>query len=94
MSVTRAAVALLLLVLVLASPAVGVAGQPPEGGAAMDEYVPVAELPPDEQLPAVPLVLFAYGFIWAAVLIYMAALWRRLGKVHQELDAVRRTLRD
>lgn len=89
---TRVVAALLLLVTLLAPPAVALGGQPPQGGAAMDEYVPVAELPPDEQLPAVPLVLIAYGFIWAAVLIYMGLLWRRLGRVQQELETMRKTL--
>lgn len=91
---TRFALLLFLtLLLTPAAPAPLAAHQPPAGGAAMDEYVPVAELPPDEQLPAVPLVLFAYAFIWMTVLVYVFALWRRLGKLQKELDSVQRQLR-
>ena len=61
--------------------------------AAQDEFVPVNELPPTEQLPAAPLVLGAYGFIWAAVLVYLFFLWRRLGAVQKDLDQLKRQAR-
>lgn len=59
--------------------------------AATDGFVPVTDLPPDEQLPAAPLVLGAYAFIWVAVLVYVGLLWRRLGAVQKDLDALRHT---
>jgi CcmD family protein len=61
--------------------------------AAQDEYVPVSELPPDEQLPAVPLVFIAYALIWLAVLVYVVTIWRRQAAVQKELDALKRQLR-
>jgi CcmD family protein len=61
--------------------------------AAQDEYVPVSEVPPDEQLPAVPLVFLAYGLIWLAVLVYVVTIWRRQAAVQKELDALKRQLR-
>ena len=61
--------------------------------AAQDEYVAVSDLPPDEQLPAVPLVFIAYGLIWLAVLVYVATLWRRQSLVQKEIDALKRQLR-
>jgi CcmD family protein len=61
--------------------------------AAQDEYVPLSELPPDEQLPAVPLVFVAYGLIWLAVLVYVITIWRRQAAVQKELDALKRQLR-
>ena len=61
--------------------------------AAQDEYVPVSDLPPDEQLPAVPLVFIAYGLIWLAVLVYVATIWRRQSVVQKEIDALKRQLR-
>lgn len=64
-----------------------------QGGAAMDEYVPVAELPPDEQLPAVPLVLIAYGLIWTGVLVYVGLLGRRLTAVRKEMENLKQSLR-
>ena len=57
--------------------------------AATDGFVPVTDLPPAEQLPAAPLVLGAYAFIWVAVLVYVALLWRRLGAVQKDLDALK-----
>ena len=47
--------------------------------------MPVTDLPPDEQLPAAPLVLTAYAIIWVAVLVYVGLLWRRLGAVQKDL---------
>ena len=61
--------------------------------AAQDEYVAVSDLPPDEQLPAVPLVFIAYGLIWLAVLVYVVTLWRRQSQVQKEIDALKRQLR-
>ena len=55
--------------------------------------MPLSELPPDEQLPAVPLVFIAYGVIWLAVLIYVVTIWRRQAAVQKELDALKRQLR-
>jgi CcmD family protein len=88
--------ALLLTVLMLAPAAAAVpaiAAQPPASGAATDEFVPVTDLPPQEQLPAVPLVLIAYAFIWVAVLAYVFAIWKRLGSVEREIDILRKSLR-
>lgn len=63
------------------------ARQPPRGGApaAQDEFVPVKNLPQQEQLPGGPLVLAAYAFVWAALLVYVWTIWRRLGKVEREM---------
>lgn len=61
--------------------------------AAQDEYVPLSELPPDEQLPAVPLVFIAYGLIWLAVLVYVITIWRRQSAVAKELEVLKRQLR-
>ena len=49
------------------------------------EFVPVTELPPSEQLPAAPLLIAAYAFVWIAVLAYLWLIWRRLSKVEQEI---------
>lgn len=67
-------------------PATPPAATPPP---ATDGFVPVTDLPLEEQLPAAPLVLSAYAIIWVAVLIYVALLWRRLGAVQRDLDALK-----
>ncbi len=91
-----------LMIASLAGPAVRpLHAQPPAPAApaqatpadGQGEFVPVNELPPAEQLPAAPLVLGAYGFIWAAVLVYLFFLWRRLGAVQKDLDQLKRQTR-
>jgi len=56
--------------------------QPPK------EFVPVDEVPPGEQIPAINLVAAAYGFVWLAVLGYVWSLARRLKTVEAELSAL------
>ncbi|HEX7084858.1 MAG TPA: CcmD family protein [Vicinamibacterales bacterium] len=76
-----------------ASPAVTpVAALQPQ--AAQDEYVPLSEIPPGEQLPAQPLLFAAYGFVWVAVLVYVWLLWRRLGAVQRDLETLRHAPRE
>ena len=58
------------------------AGQAPPG---QGEYVPVETLPPSEQLPAAPLLIAAYAFVWLAVFFYVWTIWRRLNKVEDEI---------
>ena len=53
--------------------------QPPK------EFVPVDEIPPGEQIPAINMVAAAYGFVWLAVLGYVWSIARRLRQVESEL---------
>jgi CcmD family protein len=53
--------------------------QPPK------EFVPVDEVPPGEQIPAINLVAAAYGFVWIAVAGYVFSIARRLKTVEAEL---------
>jgi CcmD family protein len=64
--------------------------QPPR----TDEFVPVSELPPSEQLPAAPLLMTAYIFVWAVFLAYVLSVWRRLARVEREIADVSRRLSD
>ena len=52
------------------------------------QFRPVTEIPASEQLPSVPLVIAAYAFVWAAFLFYVWTMWRKLGKVEQELTTL------
>ena len=65
------------------------AWQPPssQGG-----FVPVEQLGNQEQIPATPLVAGAYGVAWAAILLYVWSIWRRLARVERELAEVSRRL--
>jgi len=72
---------LLLIVLLLANTLL-VAQEP------QSEFVPVKEVPASEQLPSAPLVITAYAFVWLAFAVYAWTMWRKLGKVEQELGAL------
>jgi CcmD family protein len=49
------------------------------------DFVPVENAPPGEQIPAMPLLGAAYGFIWVGVFGYVWSLSRRLKKVETEI---------
>ena len=57
----------------------------PEPPKPTDEFVPVSQLPPQDQLPAAPLLIAAYGFVWVALFAYLASVGRRLSKVQREV---------
>lgn len=63
------------------------AGQTPAGQAppGQGEFLPIDQLPPSEQLPAAPLLITAYAFVWIAVFFYVWTVWRRLNKVEAEM---------
>ena len=56
--------------------------------AAQSEYLPVKDLPPVDQLPAAPLLVAAYSFIWLVAMFYLWTIWRRLNKVETEMRAL------
>jgi CcmD family protein len=60
-------------------------GEPGAGQTANDGFVPISELPPDEQLPAAPMLVAAYAFVVVALFAYLLSLSRRLGAVTQEI---------
>jgi CcmD family protein len=59
-----------------------------QAGPGQTEFVPVDQVPVTEQLPAAPLLIAAYVFVWAAMLFYVWSLWRRLGKVERDISEV------
>lgn len=75
--------ATLLSIFLLAMPAI--AAQPAGG---QEEFVPINELPPTDQLPAAPLLIAAYAFVWIVLMLYLWALWRRLGNVEADIRAL------
>jgi CcmD family protein len=50
-----------------------------------DEFVPLDQLPPEEKLPAAPLLVSAYVIVTLALFAYMYSLSRRLGTVKGEI---------
>jgi hypothetical protein len=45
-----------------------------------------------ESIPAAPFLAGAYAFMWVAVLIYVALVAKRLGRVQSDIDDLRRKL--
>jgi CcmD family protein len=76
--------AALLVALVLATPASSQSAQPPKP-APQDEYVPLDQLPPQAELPAAPMVIAAYTFVWIAFVGYMFLLVKRVTRVEADL---------
>src|SRR5262249_14943553 len=60
--------------------------------AALAQEVQKVERPMADEIPAVPFVGIAYGFIWIAVLGYVLVLGKNLGRVKGEVDELRRKI--
>jgi CcmD family protein len=52
------------------------------------EFVPMNSLPPADQLPAAPLLIAAYAFVWVALAAYLWSIWSRLGKIERDMRAL------
>jgi CcmD family protein len=59
------------------------AQQPPSQ---QEEFIPIDQLPPEEQLPAAPLLIGAYAFVLLMLFGYMLMVSRRLGVIQREVD--------
>ena len=70
----------------LASLAFALARQAPPG---QEQFVP-ATAASTEHLPAAPLLVAAYAFVWVAMMFYVWTIWRRLTKVEADMQALRR----
>ena len=79
MSLRRFLIALTSFVL-LSAPAFAL--QPPKG---QGEFVPVDSVPLADQLPAAPLLITAYAFVWIAAMVYVWSIWRRMNKVEADM---------
>jgi CcmD family protein len=56
----------------------------PQG--APDEFVPVKARTQQDELPAAPLLVAAYAFVWAALLVYVWTIWRRMRRIEREIQ--------
>lgn len=83
---------LLVALLVLLPGAVLPAQQPAQPPSSQGDFVPVSALPQAEQLPAAPLLIGAYAFVWVALLAYVWSLWQRMTKLERELADLQRRL--
>lgn len=56
-------------------------------------FIPLDQLPPQEQLPAPRLLIAAYVFVLVALFLYVVSVSRRLGAVHREVQRLEADLR-
>ncbi len=66
------------------------AQQPPDR---VEEYVPLDELPPEDQMPAAPLLIGAYVFVIVALFGYLLSIARRTAAVQREVERLEADLK-
>lgn len=76
----------LLLLAALPGGVVAHAQQPPGSGQQQDGFVPIDQLPPQDQLPAAPLLIGAYAFVLLALFGYVYSVATRLTKVQRDVE--------
>ena len=69
------------VILTLARPILAL--QEAQGG-----FVSANSLPPTEQIPAAPLLIAAYAFVWVALMGYLWSIRSRLGKVEHDIQTL------
>jgi hypothetical protein len=84
---------LLAFLFVTAMSAATLIAQPPQTPA-RDQYVPIDQLPPSEQMPSAPFVVAAYSVVWIIAMLYLWSIWRRIGKVEEDMQALARRQKD
>ena len=83
-------VAMLFVLAVGAAP--HAASQPPSPEQ-QNEFVPIDQLPPTEQLAAGPLLVAAYAFVVVVLFLYLLSLARRLTVVQREVERLEADMR-
>lgn len=51
-----------------------------------EQFIPIDQLPPQEQLPAAPLLVGAYAFVLLMLFGYLVMVSRRLTTIRSEVD--------
>lgn len=79
-----------VVLMVCGGPAVGVGQTPQQPPQQQDEFVPIDQLPAEAQMPAAPMVVAAYAFIWVAFIAYVFTLVKRVRKVEEDVRRLER----
>lgn len=80
----------LLCALALLAASQATAQPRPQPPPAQEEFVPLSEIPPDEQIPAFTLVASAYALVWLALIGYVWSVAKRLHRVESDLATLAR----
>jgi CcmD family protein len=89
--VQRTAIAITLAAVLLApAGAAGLASESGQPQPPQEEFVPIDQVPPEDQLPAAPLLITAYAIVWLVVFGYLWSIWRRLSAVERDLGELSR----
>jgi len=59
--------------------------QPPQ-----EEFVPIDQVPPEDRLPAAPLLVAAYAVVWVVVFGYLWSIRRRASALDRDLAELSR----
>ena len=88
MTILRRTIAVLIMLAALAGGAAPLSAQQPAPAAPQqqDEFIPIDQLPPQDQLPAAPLLIGAYAFVLVALFLYVFSVARRLATVQREVE--------
>jgi CcmD family protein len=70
--------------------AVAAAAQQP---APQGEFIPIDQLPVQDQMPAAPLLVSAYAFVMIVLFLYLFMVARRLSNVQREIDRLNTTIK-
>ena len=89
MPVVRVLVTLVVFLSVTVVPALLAQPRPPQQG----EFIPIDQLPPQDQMPAAPLLIGAYVFVLVAFAVYLLSVARRLAVVQREVERLERDLK-
>lgn len=93
MKTIKRILAVVLLALACAVPAAAQttpSGQQPKQ---QDEFVPISQLPPQEQMPAAPLLVSAYAVVMIVLFGYVLSVSRRLTSVQREVERLESDVR-
>lgn len=81
----------------LAAPAAAVSAAPASASASstqpqppQEEFVPIDQVPPEDRLPAAPLLVAAYAVVWVVVFGYLWSIRRRASALDRELAELSR----
>ena len=84
----------LITVFILAAVGGAVASaQSPAQPQQQDEFIPIDQLPPQDQLPAAPLLIGAYVFVVLALFAYVFSIAKRLTAVQREVERLETDLK-